>query len=86
MYWVAWDKVCKPKKEGGLVIKNLELFNIVLLSKWKWRTLMDGNASWKGLIMHIYSNFSSLFLNSSVVENYGDPKDLLWWHNFLIFG
>lgn len=30
---VTWNKVCKPKKEGGLGIKDLELFNISLLSK-----------------------------------------------------
>lgn len=33
MYWVTWDNVCKPKKEGGLGIKNLELFNNAILSK-----------------------------------------------------
>lgn len=39
--WVAWENVCIPKKEGGLRIKKLELFNISLLAKLKWRFLLD---------------------------------------------
>lgn len=25
--WVSWSKICLPKKERGLGIKNVELFN-----------------------------------------------------------
>lgn len=35
--WVCWDRVSLPKKDGGLGIKNLEHFNMNLLSKWRWR-------------------------------------------------
>lgn len=34
MAWLKWDVICKPKYEGGLGVKNLQLFNIALLSKW----------------------------------------------------
>lgn len=44
MYWVAWDKVFKFKEKGGLGVKNIELFNIALLAKWKWRILSDEEA------------------------------------------
>lgn len=37
--WVRWNRVCLPRNEGGLGIKNLELFNVSLLSKLKWRVL-----------------------------------------------
>lgn len=48
--WVAWDGICAPKKEGGLGIKNLHLFNIALLSKWKWRYLCDYKSYWRDLL------------------------------------
>ncbi|XP_026459317.1 uncharacterized protein LOC113359977 [Papaver somniferum] len=32
--WVAWDRACKPKKLGGLGIRNLGLTNKALLAKW----------------------------------------------------
>ena len=34
-----WDILCQPKEQGGLGIQNLELKNIVLLSKWLYRLL-----------------------------------------------
>ena len=34
--WLSWNNVCKTKEEGGLGIKNVEEFNLALLSKWKW--------------------------------------------------
>lgn len=32
--WVNWDVVCRSKKRGGLGVKNVEKFNMTLLSKW----------------------------------------------------
>lgn len=37
--WVKWEVVCKPKLEGGLGVKDLEWFNIALLTKWRWRLI-----------------------------------------------
>lgn len=48
---MAWDKVCKLKNEGGLGIKNLDLFNIALFTKWKWRLLTNDDAYWRDIIM-----------------------------------
>ncbi|PNY01532.1 ribonuclease H [Trifolium pratense] len=41
--WVKWDQICLPKEQGGLGVKNLDLFNRALLCKWKWRFLIDNN-------------------------------------------
>jgi hypothetical protein len=43
MCWVKWSDICKPKKEGGLGIKDLRLMNASLLSKWRWKLLVDGD-------------------------------------------
>jgi hypothetical protein len=37
---ISWDNVCKSKEDGGLGVKKLELFNLALCAKWKWRCLV----------------------------------------------
>lgn len=33
IHWLAWDRLCVPKNEGGLGFRNLISFNKALLSK-----------------------------------------------------
>lgn len=49
-----WKVVCRSKKEGGLGVKDLEIMNTVLLSKWWWRLFADMNHLWGALINRIY--------------------------------
>lgn len=44
VYWVSWDSICLPKEEGGLGVKHRGLFNLALLSKWKWQILNDDSS------------------------------------------
>jgi hypothetical protein len=41
--WVRWSEICKPKKEGGLGIKDLRMMNSCSLTKWRWKFLVDGD-------------------------------------------
>lgn len=33
--WVKWEDVYKPKKLGGLCVRDLWLVKLALLGKWK---------------------------------------------------
>lgn len=84
--WVKWSAVCKPKRNGGLGIKNLEAFNIALLAKWEWRLITEPGAIWAGLIWFRYGDLSFWSLYP---EEYGAgqvKKHSIWWRDLCSLG
>ncbi|KAF1868432.1 hypothetical protein Lal_00008239 [Lupinus albus] len=53
--WNQWDNVCKDKFVGMLTVKDINLFNLVLLSKWKWRLLHEDESLWSKVLNSKYS-------------------------------
>ncbi|GFS37673.1 cellulose synthase like D4 [Actinidia rufa] len=43
---VEWDDICLPKKEGGLGFKNLEAWNLALLSRNLWNIQAKKDTLW----------------------------------------
>nr|GEY46943.1 hypothetical protein [Tanacetum cinerariifolium] len=43
---VAWHDICIPKKEGGLGIRSLEMFNIALMTTHIWNLVSNKDSIW----------------------------------------
>ncbi|XP_058742136.1 uncharacterized protein LOC131614590 [Vicia villosa] len=84
IHWVGWNTVCKTCEQGGLGVKNMEILNVALLRKWKWRLLTEKEAVWSGIINHRYDNSALKILveDVSVVSK----QDSIWWRDVLISG
>lgn len=52
--WVRWSKLCLSKELAGLGIRNMEIFNISLLAKWKWRILAERECIWYKFLTQLY--------------------------------
>jgi hypothetical protein len=37
MHWMAWDKLARPKYQGGVGFRDLKNFNQALLARHAWR-------------------------------------------------
>ena len=51
---VNWEVLCSPHVSGGLGIRSLRDFNILLLSKWWWKLLTNHQSPWVKVILHNY--------------------------------
>ncbi|GKE20061.1 putative RNA-directed DNA polymerase, partial [Tanacetum coccineum] len=43
---IAWEDICRPTREGGLGIRNLEVFNYALMTTHIWNILSSKESLW----------------------------------------
>ncbi|XP_071739438.1 uncharacterized protein [Rutidosis leptorrhynchoides] len=74
---VRWKDVCLPKKEGGLGLKNLKVWNIALISYHVWCVITHKQSLWVRWI-HSYrlSNQSFWEVDVPTTASYGWKKIL----------
>ncbi|GJU68020.1 RNA-directed DNA polymerase, eukaryota, reverse transcriptase zinc-binding domain protein [Tanacetum coccineum] len=44
---VAWEDICLPKKEGGLGLRSLDVFNLALMSAHIWNIVSNKESLWE---------------------------------------
>jgi hypothetical protein len=82
--WVSWANVCKPKREGGLGVRDLRLVNDALLGKWRWRILQERKEVWREII---FARYGAMFPAPHLG---GRPSGLMrgssWWKDVSLLG
>ncbi|XP_057420852.1 uncharacterized protein LOC130714892 [Lotus japonicus] len=83
---VSWANICRPKLEGGLGVRDLDLFNVALLGKWSWRMLHDHDQMWCKVLMSKYgkghNSRASSWWKDLLKSCVGEPAGL-WFENGL---
>ncbi|KAL9840608.1 hypothetical protein AtNW77_Chr2g0230561 [Arabidopsis thaliana] len=59
MCWMAWSKMTKSKRDGGLGFKVITNFNDALLSKVSWQILTSPNCLLAKIVLGKYCSASS---------------------------
>lgn len=73
--WIKWETVCLPKEKGGLGIKDINMFNLALLGKWRWNMFHNEGQLWVRILESKYGGWRGL----DVATN--DKKQSLWWRD-----
>eukprot|EP00253_Pinus_taeda_P008440 PITA_08440 len=74
---VSWEKICKPKNQGGLGLDDVEILSKVLGAKLWWQWVKDPKAQWA----HIWKEkYASAWLSSDIIRMSGNMKGSPIWN------
>jgi hypothetical protein len=69
----SWDDICKPKNQGGLGIRDMELINKSLLINTTWNVITDKNPFLSNILKAKYYPNSSFWTATSA-----GPRSVFW--------
>ncbi|XP_045790350.1 uncharacterized protein LOC123885137 isoform X2 [Trifolium pratense] len=71
--WLAWDRLARPKSEGGLGFRNFQAFNMSMVAKQAWNFVAKPHT----LVARIYK--ARYFPRSSLFDaKIGDNPSFVW--------
>ncbi|GJW16459.1 RNA-directed DNA polymerase, eukaryota, reverse transcriptase zinc-binding domain protein [Tanacetum coccineum] len=74
---IAWRKICRPKSQGGLGLKDLGVWNKAMIIKNLWHVVTDKNSLWVQWISTVKLKGKSVWaVNEEVNDSWG-------WKNIL---
>ena len=73
----SWENIFKPKEEGDIGIRRIDLFNKALLEKWLWRMRSPEVGMWKDVLESKYGSWRMLNLNTLDRNKYKSG----WWND-----
>ena len=73
---MSWEKLCRPKDQGGIGIKDIVSFKEALLLKWKWNFFHQRDSLWEKLFFSKYGDGRNLGWKTLVLSHhYGGEND-----------
>jgi hypothetical protein len=73
-FLVSWEKICKPKKQGGLGVINLRIQNQALLMKNLYKFYNHMDIPWVNLIWRAY-------YSNGEAPHAMNPQGSFWWRD-----
>ncbi|GKA52480.1 RNA-directed DNA polymerase, eukaryota, reverse transcriptase zinc-binding domain protein [Tanacetum coccineum] len=74
---VAWKSICKPKDQGGLGLKNLQIWNQALLAKQVWNIASKNDTLWVKWVHSVKLRGKSIWeMSVDVNDNTISHRDL----------
>ena len=77
LHLVSWDKICRPREEGGLGLKKFGLMNQAMLAKQFWRIGQNPQS----LISKTFK--AKYFPNSSIYDCVPKPHHSWFWRSII---
>jgi hypothetical protein len=69
IHYRSWETIYKPKNEGGLGIRNLELVNKGMINNTVWRLVHDSNSNVAKIIKAKYFPYTLFGLLLPIIQN-----------------
>ncbi|KAL2893980.1 LINE-1 retrotransposable element ORF2 protein [Bienertia sinuspersici] len=70
--YIAWNDVCREKKEGGLGFRNIKIWNIACMERYVWAISTKQDSLWLKWI-------NSVYLKGKEWWTYQPPPDSSWY-------
>ena len=77
IHWLSWEKLTRPKMDGGMGFKDLRQFNLAMLAKQGWRLIQDQESLLSRCFKACY------FPRSSFLEATDSPNCSFTWKSIL---
>ncbi|KAK4389436.1 Retrovirus-related Pol polyprotein from type-2 retrotransposable element R2DM [Sesamum angolense] len=58
---VAWEDICHPKEEGGLGVRHIQSWNVVLLARVLWNIHYKADTLWAKWVNEVYLRGASIW-------------------------
>jgi hypothetical protein len=68
MHWLSWDKMTRPKSQGGMGFRDLRIFNQTLLARQAWRLIKFPDSLCAQLLRSRYYPSGDL-LDTAFIQN-----------------
>jgi hypothetical protein len=82
---IGWQRVCRPRKLGGLGIHDMEVMGWALSMRWLWLKKTQPTRPWAALEVQVHPKAVAMF-DISVQAVVGDGATILFWTDKWIQG